>query len=373
MTSEFWIGEVDMDEEQKTAVRGMDQHCSFLLTGPAGSGKTNILLLRSKWLRLKNLTNFKIVVFTSSLRDFVKVGCDQYHIPSDHACTAMQLFKDFLVEYDIPFELDGSFETDRQLLASKIHAYLLENDIDPIYDALLVDEAQDYTDTELRIFRALTERLVLSADSRQSIYRVSQTQGLMEDLTSNNLVKLKYHYRSGYQICRVADNILTDSKKYPRISNNSKYDEAVRPSSVERVDCSSLSDQILKIIESLAEQLILYPQERIGVLFPKNIQVAQFKNSLIAADFDQEELERIHCLTIHASKGWEFRAVHIGACETISQMRATQKRLAYTAVLRGKTAVTLYFSGNMPGYLESSLRVLSPPVADPSFDSLFGE
>ncbi|MGF6110389.1 UvrD-helicase domain-containing protein [Pseudomonas frederiksbergensis] len=373
MAGAFWIGEKDLDEFQVDAVKGIPEESSFMLTGPAGSGKTNILLLRSKWLIFKSISNIKIVSFTSSLKDFIKIGSEQYGLPVENSCTAMYLFKEFLNEYDIPFETSGNFEEDRAMLAGKISSLLAENPIDPIYEALLVDEAQDYSDTELYIFRALAERLVLACDSRQSIYRVSQTQGLIEKLAEGNRVDLKYHYRSGYNICRVAEGLLMDKVTYPGISGSSKYKEKSKPSSVVINVCADLQEQITVILSNLEGELQLYPGERLGVLFPKNLQVAEFQNKLAASAFTQDQRDNICSFTLHASKGWEFTSVHIGGCESLSKMGAVQKRLIYTGILRGKTSVNLYYSGSVPGYIGSALRVLSPPPSDPNFGSLFGD
>lgn len=370
MSGAFWIGEGDLDDFQKSAVSGVSIQDSFLMTGPAGSGKTNILLLRAKWLKLKNLSNFRIVVFTASLRDFVQIGCEQYQLPAEYAVTAMQLFRELLSEYDVVIDSTGNFEEDRALLAGAAKSLIDDNGIEGIYEALLIDEAQDYTDTELYVFRALAERLVLAADSRQSIYRVSQTSGLMESLVEGKVVRLKYHYRSGHNICVVADGVLKDANTYPRMAGECKYDEKAKPSSIVKKSCADFREQISMIIGKLGEELALYPGEKIGVLFPKNHQVAEFENALAASGLPEKD--RVLCCTIHSSKGWEFRSVHIGGCEVLHQMRATQKRLAYTGILRGKTSVTLYFSGNIPGYLESALRIVSPPLPDPDFGSLFG-
>ncbi|RMO89877.1 DNA/RNA helicase, superfamily I [Pseudomonas syringae pv. tagetis] len=370
MVSAFWIGEGDLDEFQKKAVGGMGATESFLLTGPAGSGKTNILLLRAKWLKLKNISNFKIVVFTASLREFFQHGCIQYDLPADYAVTAMQLFRELLAEYGLEAESTGNFEEDRSLLAGVLKSFITDNGIEDIFEALLIDEAQDYTDTELFIFRSLAERLVIAADSRQSIYRVAQTPGLMENLVDGNVVRLKYHYRSGHNICLVADGINKDYITYPHITGECKYDEAARPSSVSKLQCDTFQSQVSEIISKLHEELLLYPGEKIGVFFPRANQVAEFKNSLSVSALPDKD--RVITWTLHSSKGWEFRSVHIGGCEALPQMRATQKRLTYTGILRGKTSVSLYYSGSIPGYLESALRVLSPPAADPSFDNLFG-
>jgi superfamily I DNA/RNA helicase len=369
----FWLGKNELDAEQGQAVEGIPESSSFLLRGPAGSGKTNILLLRAKWMTLKSISDFRIIVFTSSLRKFLAAGCEQYGINPESVVTQMTFFRNLLQEYSVPFELSKNFEVDRNMLAGKVMSLIEEKNIPSTYcEAILVDEAQDYTDTELLVFRRLTNRLVLASDSRQSIYRTTHTPGLPEKIVDHNVVTLKYHYRSGLRLCKVADAILADSENYPRLQGESRYDEKARPSSVARVSCPSFVDQQQEILANLRNQLDLYADERIGVLFPKREQAQEFERTLEGSDLaDSLESEAIWVDTLHGAKGWEFRAVHLGGCEVLPKMGATQKRLIYTGVLRGKTSAHVYFSGHVPGYLDSALATVEPPKAKPKLDDLF--
>ena len=367
----FWIRTDQLDPEQRQAVENIPVASSFLLTGPAGSGKTNILLLRAKYLTLKLQSNFKIIVFTKSLRTFVQAGCKHYDIDPASAVTQMGFFRGILQEYGVPVDdSEESFEASRALFAGKVMSLIDAGRISDAYcETLLVDEAQDYTDTELLVFRRLCKRLVLAADSRQSIYKATHTPGLPEKLVGA-VVALRYHYRSGLSLCKVADAILSDAATYPRLQGECHYPEGERPSNVIPVPCDTFEGQIAKIVENLREHLQLYPGERIGVLFPKNEQVEAFSNFLLRSGLDDPN-SLIWIDTLHGAKGWEFRAVHLGGCEVLYRMGAVQKRLIYTGVLRGKTSAHLYYSGHLPGYLEAALGVLKPPQADPAFDELF--
>jgi superfamily I DNA/RNA helicase len=368
MSPTFWISTNQLDPEQRQAVEDVPANESFLLKGPAGSGKTNILLLRAKWLILKKLSNLKIVVFTASLRDFVIEGCHQYGLSPDIATTQMAFFKTILLEYGVKFELTSDFETDRTLLAGKVKSLIESGQISDDYcGTLLIDESQDYTDTELLVFRGLTKNLILAADSRQSIYQATHAANLPEHLVNGRVVTLKHHYRSGLKLCTVADGVLTDAAVYPRLTPECGYPEKEVPSSVVPVPCPSLNDQFQEIVDRVSPQFGLYPHERIGVLFPKKEQVVAFINSAQQA----VPMDRLRIYTLHAAKGWEFRAVHIGGCETLTRMGAIQKRLIYTGILRGKTSVHLYFTGRLPGYLDAALALLQPPEVDPPFESLF--
>ncbi|RKR25685.1 AAA domain-containing protein [Acidovorax sp. 93] len=369
MSETFWINDKDLDMEQGRAVQNIGLDESFLIRGPAGSGKTNILLLRAKRLVLKKLSNIKVVVFTSSLRDFMHMGCTQYGIPPEIVITGVRLFRDLLDEYGVSYTLTKDFGLDRDLLAGEVKALIEAHGISNIFDSLLIDEAQDYTDTELWVLRRLTKRLVLAADTRQSIYKVTHTPGLLEKLTSDKSVNLKYHYRSGLHICMVADSILKDSKNFPSIAGESKYDEKLRPSSVVLVRCANFDSQIDAILKKIGPQLSLYPTDHIGVLFPKKEQCIIFEKALSSSPLIGSD--RIWFDTLHGGKGWEFRAVHIGGCEALYRMGATQKRLTYTGILRAKTSVSLYYSGSIPGYLDSAVAVLSPPPDDTELSDLF--
>lgn len=369
MMHTFWINDTQLDAEQGKAIQEQKADASFLLRGPAGSGKTNVLLLRARWLKLKKLSDIRIIVFTSSLKTFLQEGCIQYGIEPECVVTGMQFFRNLLTEYGVEIEGKGEFEEDRILIAGKVKALIESKNIHNIYEAILVDESQDYTDTELVIFRQLTQRLVLAADSRQSIYRVTHTAGLPEQLVQNDVITLQYHYRSGLKLCTVADAILKDNVNFPPMKGECKYDESAKPSSVELHAQPSFSEQIAAILQKIGGQLDLYPGEKIGVLFPKREQEAEFSQALALSNLP---LDRVWSDTLHGGKGWEFRAVHIGGCEALYKMGPTQKRLVYTGILRGRTSANLYYTGNVPGYLDSAIAQLSPPPADPELSQLFG-
>lgn len=368
----FWISAAQLDPEQRRAVENIPVTASFLLTGPAGSGKTNILLLRAKYLTLKLQSNFKIIVFTKSLRNFVWAGCEHYGIDRASVVTQMGFFRGILQEYGVSVDdSEENFEANRVLLAGKVMSLIDTGRISDAYcETLLVDETQDYTDTELLVFRKLCKRLVLATDTRQSIYKATHTPGLPEELVGNEVVALRYHYRCGLSLCKVADAILSDAATYPRLQGECHYPEVERPSTVRPVSYDTFDAQIAAILESLQGQLQLYPGEQIGVLFPKREQVDGFNAALLESAVDDPN-GLIWVDTLHGAKGWEFRAVHLGGCEALYRMGAVQKRLIYTGVLRGKTSVYLYYSGHLPGYLEAALAVLQPPRADPNFDELF--
>ena len=87
MGDTWWIGEDQLDDEQKDVI-GLPLDSSFLITGPPGCGKTNLLLLRANYLTLAGLPNIAIVVFTRSLQEFIASGGHQYAFPASKIMTS---------------------------------------------------------------------------------------------------------------------------------------------------------------------------------------------------------------------------------------------------------------------------------------------
>jgi hypothetical protein len=70
-------------------------------------------------------------------------------------------------------------------------------------------------------------------------------------------------------------------------------------------------------------------------------------------------------------KGLEFRTIHLALMQNIYKLREHQKRIAYTAVTRARTTVSVYYSGKIPGYLEQAKVALEPPARKPPLADLF--
>lgn len=60
-------------------------------------------------------------------------------------------------------------------------------------------------------------------------------------------------------------------------------------------------------------------------------------------------------MTIHSSKGTEFRAVHIFKAEDLNHYPLNRTRVSYTAVTRARTALNVYRSAETNRNLESAM------------------
>lgn len=71
-----------------------------------------------------------------------------------------------------------------------------------------------------------------------------------------------------------------------------------------------------------------------------------------SATFVSERL--IHVLTLHGSKGAEFRCVHIFGAEGLSVFPLNRTKLSYTGVTRAKTSLNVFRTGKTSSKLENA-------------------
>lgn len=382
MADTWWKDEDDLKSEQAEVLDlPLDQ--DLLITGPPGSGKTNLLLLRANYLFLGPCPNVQIVVYGSVLKKFIKVGGAQYKFPLDRITTHSGLFLSILRENGIFPDIKGMNPRQaRTVLAEGMTSLLNEGKLGKLYEALVLDEAQDYSPEEITIFRAISTVLVAAADTRQKIFDVQDSSAHLKASIAN-VYPLKLHYRNCLDVCRVADGIMAGKPDHTPLVKHSNYNEAEYPSNVKVHGGVDIKSQAALIMEQIAAQRIAYPNELIGVLTVRNEELNEIASHIQTTAF-ADEFTLCHdqsfnadlpiwLSTISSAKGLEFRAVHLAGMEHISKTGPAQRRLSFTGVTRAKTALTVYHDAPLPGYFESALRIVAPSAAPIKKARLFGK
>lgn len=382
MSDTWWTNPSELDDEQQAVVM-LPKDGHHLVMGPPGCGKTNLLLLRASFLDRSGLKNIAVLTFARSLREFLASGAGNYSFSSDKIQTYVRWGSTVLAENGSRISNDGDFAAVRASLLAHLTDVASRRLPQNLFDCILLDEAQDYTSDELRILKQFTTRLFAVGDINQRIQSEDRDALLSLEEEGVSLTTLRYHYRNGLKICRVADGIqgLVDSAEGLEATSN--YDDSAYPSTVSRFSGMALDEQISKAIEDIPAQLAAYPDEYIGVLCPRTEELGIIAEHFCASGLSDQihvqhgEYEalskerRIVITTIHGAKGLEFRALHFLAADTVKRF-PLQKKMAYTAVTRCKTSLSVYHFGSLPGYFENGMAACERPVKEPALNDLFG-
>lgn len=385
MNETWWVKPNQLDEKQK-AVIDLPLDESHIILGPPGSGKTNLLLLRGSQLVRSGKPNVLVLVFTRTLREFVATGGDNYAFSVDNIKTLNRWHFEFLRDHGITPETDSDFTKERQKRLEQIQEVVARLQLSCLYDAIILDEAQDYLPEEVEVFLELGQVVFAAADSRQHIYSVKGGERLDLERLFENTYQLKHHYRNGQKICVVADELAKGWGGFDPLMPTCNYDEKRFPSSVAVQACPDLDAQVAQTITNLERQMKAYPDEYLGVLCPNRVTLKAVSKSLLNSRIGHRavlqsgeegyvafEPEKPVCIcTAHGAKGLEFRAAHILDTESMKKS-PLNRNIAYMAVTRAKTSLTICHSKPLPAYLDSALTVIRGPVKQAGLEELFGE
>jgi DNA helicase IV len=381
--NETWWRESKQLRDEQSSVLVLPAESSHLLTGPPGSGKTNLLLLRANYLYLAGHKNILVLVLTRTLQEFIAAGGTNYKFPVDKVKTTRRWQLDFLRQYNESVDLSGNFQDQRKRIVEKIASIVDDRHLGQVYDTILIDEAQDLLPAEVELFKKLSRYIFATADVQQKIYSIPDSFPVVKRSVDAEH-RLQYHYRIGRDICKLADALQKGNADHHLLSEFCNYDEAARPSSVELVEVADFGAQIEKALSFLPSQLEAYPEELIGIMCPTTEKTLGIWDRIRSSEFGKIAViqgggenapfrpeTRLCVSTLHSAKGLEFRAAHVLGCEFL-EASPYSLNLTYTAVTRTKTSLRMYYSQQVPGFLEQAFADLQLEHDTPDLDDIFG-
>lgn len=383
MKDTWWVRPDQLDEEQKRII-SLPIDKDYLIFGPPGSGKTNLLLLRANFLAKSGFPDIVILVFTRTLREFMVTGANQYSFSSDKILTSHQWMLNIMYQYDRGLPTIEDFRERRSYLVRETLKVVEEHNLNSLHEAILLDETQDYLPEEIELYRKLGNRIFAVADLKQKIYDGADSISKLKSYVDETF-ELRKHYRNGLRICQLADGLIKDTEKYTPLSSTSNYNEEINPSAVNLFKCKDINDQCDKIYNRLKTQIKAYPNEFIAILCPLRKDVRTIGDYFVNTDLSSKitfhlsderrpplvKEKPIVICTIHSAKGLEFRALHLASFEYIKKFRK-QRFLAYMATTRVKTSLSVYYTEDLPGYFEQADAKMKRPPKMPDLNEVFG-
>jgi len=165
----------DLTQQQRQMVQ-LPATSHRLIAGPPGSGKTQIMLHRADHLRgtlRVSPDDFRLVIFTNVLKDYIRSGLADLHLPSDCITTYDQVCREIYethISKRLPFnKLKKTFyfeEIRAQAQALTANRGVLRNR----YAFVLIDEGQDLERPCHEHIRQMARHVTAFADEHQQIY-----------------------------------------------------------------------------------------------------------------------------------------------------------------------------------------------------------
>ncbi|WP_461201965.1 3'-5' exonuclease [Anoxybacillus sp. TBDG-1] len=363
-----------------------------LIRGVAGSGKTLILASRAKLLA-KQHPDWKILIlcYNISLAQGIRQMLE--HMLSE---------PDSLFDFDFTKEHAMAKAANDQIIVRNFHEWLKHDlkmseqqipnileKIDkkeailPMYDAILIDEGQDFSSEWLALVSKLlnpaTQSLLLVEDRAQTIYRRKRSYVQDTGLSFQGRSKvLTINYRNTAQIVKFAwDFYREHSMLSNKVAQREFEGEIIAPQSTRRkgpkpaiVKASSFGQEMQIVAKQMkrlheeenvpySEMLILYRVKRthkqnIIDVIKRALEKEQVPYYWLAEDettkrkFSRDE-ETVKISTIESSKGLDFQAVFIVNVDNmpfaLEEDREREVSLLYIGMTRAKEYLCLSYSG----------------------------
>lgn len=375
ISSDAAIKSLDAKQEQYAkSLRQVHQ----LIRGVAGSGKTVIIIARAVYLKQMHPDwRILVVTYNRSLIKWIQSSLNERLPFSDiDALGFHQLCRGLLISRDLWDEMED-LETNREdfwdnIVPEKVLREMEDGNIrTPRYEAILVDESQDFNVSWFKVLLQLlnrqTNELLIVMDQAQKIYQRGFTWRSVGIQVVGRSKILKVSYRTTYEIAKFAcdfirrdDNLLgeleTEGESYINPENTVRH--GVQP----KIIRSNSFNEECKSIRSLILELIRrgYKKSDIFILSRFNNSCQEVNGFLNARAISSEFItdfanwnpknDSVKCFNMHNSKGLESKIVIISDASKTPYLKSEkisqERRLLYVAMTRARDCLIISYNGD---------------------------
>ncbi|MEM2111999.1 MAG: 3'-5' exonuclease [Candidatus Bathyarchaeia archaeon] len=385
MTGQYrWLPSLrDLDEEQQNVIHNSLSKGRNLIYGPAGCGKTAILLYCAKTLQDLG-KEYAVFVYTKVLYGFIKSALDDLEIPGTRVHRFYQWVYNLLKKYSLPIdESEERYSIWVDILLRYFHEHPQKI---PKFDFILVDEAQDFRENASKLLQMMSNNLFIAGDAAQSIYSSISSHDELVRLWApiQNSYTLVKNYRNPKTVARLASLFLDpnsmEAEEFLRLVKGRDYEMKPVWFSV-----NNINQQSQKIAEIVMQTR---GAERIGILCRRksnatnlaSILTNQYKIKVQLAQNDNSDCQFNSAwpviTTIHSAKGLEFDCVIIPYLDTHFWGNgdfhySNERRLFFVAITRTKNRLFLISTEGNECFLIKEILDKDPSlVQKPSSQSI---
>jgi hypothetical protein len=389
------IQTLDLDQERTAKSLGEGHR---ILKGVAGSGKTLVLACRAKYLKkLHPGWRILVVCYNISLSRYLnqllelsgptagRSDIDVFHF---HGLVRHLTGVDLSIR---PGESDEKYDSRvGTILKGEIAKGTVKGGV---YDAILVDEGQDFiTDWMQGLTQLLNEKqdsLLFCYDRAQNVFgrKSPNWKSAGFKVQGKRPTELKKSYRNTVEVLEVA-------KRFAKLQDNGvetdddSLDQTLFPISTDRhgpkpvlFKCSNTDEQISYILDTIEHFLqnddckfsdigILYPDRRFqdfpiqfSAVFKKRFDPSKIfwvnnRQDKLTLDLSTDSVKLI---TIHSCKGLEFKIVFLVGVESMPRSTHSEddeRTLAYVGLTRAQDALYIPYEAHS-GYISELDKIIN--------------
>ncbi len=368
-------------EQERTAKSILEGH--RVLKGVAGSGKTLVLSCRARYLKkFQPHWRILIVCFNISLRQYIRQLLDADHTGIDvfHYHGLVKHLTDASLK-KLPSETEDQWN---ERVGVILHQHIASGNLQTRYDAILIDEGQDFAVSWLQSLTELlnpeTDSLLLCLDPAQNIFgrKVSfKSAGIQ--VQGKRPISLKKSYRN-------TTEILTLARRFSGVEdtdtgNEANIEDTLFPVDIDRHGPSPSILQGMSVaaqVQFILHEIQTYIQREtcnwrdVGVLYSTQHynNFAHLFSSAFRAKFGEDRLywvtesrhskadldlttPTVKLSTIESAKGMEFRIVFLVGLEILprpDREEESERKLTYVGLTRAQDMLYL-LADTTSGYI----------------------
>jgi superfamily I DNA/RNA helicase len=328
----FFVKDSELDDYQVKVINRRADN-SFIVRGCAGSGKSILALWKAKQIQSEKKGTYQVIVYTKALMQYMADGIKQIGLDPKY------------VDY---------------------HWNWVNRKGAPEADYIIVDEAQDFTEEDIKLFASKAKKaLLIYGDSAQQLYkqlRNNKTLSLEEIqiLTNFPIEQLVFNHRLPKKIARLAQYIssygddlegrcVNEGAEKPKILKYHSFDEQLDAIAQIIENRNYVDVGILLPTNNSVEYAYKYLRQQnlnVETKYSSKDDSNEMYNEQMNLDFNSDNPK---IMTYHSAKGLQFEAVFLPECNESS---VRDRNPLYVALTRSYQSLYIMYSGELSSFFK---------------------